>query len=97
MATNRTTITAKISMDLATKIEQLKDRYFNGNKSALLTKALQDLVTAYEQAQEGEAQSSPRLAEARKQSDYIENVLLVGLECDEILKEEVMRLCQLIG
>lgn len=96
MASNRATITAKIPSELAAKLEQLKDQYFSGNRSSLITKALEDLVTAYEQAQEGEAQSSPRLVEARKQAEYVSNVLLEGLDCDLLLKEEVMRLCQLI-
>lgn len=90
-----TTITFKIQEDLAERLDTIKDDYFKGNRTSAITKAIEGLIASY--SEEGTpVRDPPRLEAAKRQAEYIQNVMLYGSECDNVLRNEVLKLCQLI-
>lgn len=91
---DKKTISFKINQDLAERLEKVKVGYFNNNRNAAIVKAVEDLVAAY--SGEGE-RDPPRLEAAKRQADYIRHVMLQGIDCDNTLRNEVLKLCQLVN
>ena len=93
---DKKTISFKIDRDLAERLEKVKISYFNGNRNAAITKAIETLIASYSE-EETPVRDPPRLEAARRQADYIQHVMLQGIYCDNTLRNEVLKLCQLVN
>ena len=82
-------ISAKLNPELGDRIDEVAKLHFNSKKSDLIRKALENFVQSYETDVSSE-RASPLVAEARNQAEYV-NILLVGSECEEILRKEVYK------
>lgn len=90
-------ITVKIPVPLFEKIESLKDSAYDGNRSALVIKALENFIVACEGGDQVRASPTPQIAEAALSSQYIRNVLLQDIDANSPIRKEVDRLCHLLN
>lgn len=96
MAKNKV-ISLKISADLWEKIETVKTLAFEGNRTALVIKALSQFVAGYENDIQEWASPAPQIAEAALTAAYIRDVLLQGTADLEAIKQEVEKVCHLLN
>ena len=91
-------ITVKISVPLFEKIESLKNSAYDGNRSALVIKALENFILACEGGDQVRASPTPQIAEAALTSLlYIRDVLLQDIDANSPIRKEVDRLCHLLN
>jgi len=100
MATKDYQLTAKLPSELGEKVEKLKTQYFEGNRNALVNKALSCFVESYENTNGQERASlatAPNIAEAGLIATYLRDVLLQGPAQEEVIWKDVDKLCHLLS
>ncbi len=91
-------LSAKLPLELGEQVDKLKETYFNGNRNALVIKALGAVVDGYNKV-EGKERDPPslKMAEVHLEAEYIREVLLQGEELDCVaIKKEVEHLCKML-
>lgn len=87
-------ITVRLDKDLRDKVDKMKDRLFGGNRTAVITKALEEYVGENERI---DAEYSQRLKKAIFITDYIKTILSNEKIERELLIREVDELCLTLG
>lgn len=90
------TISIKADVGLIERLDKVKSDYFINNRNAAIIKAIENLVASY--SKEGiPVRDHPHLEAAKRQAEYLQEVLLYGIDCNTVLRKEVIKLCQLIN
>lgn len=91
-------ISLKLPQELCKEIDKVKDELFQGNRTALITKALEQYFERlYGTATEADTQNGLIIEKALSIAIYIKLIIMNGDNTKELLAKEVSELCLLLN
>ena len=92
------TISLKLSQELYEELDKVKDELFQGNRTALITKALEQYFDKLSgTATEADTQNGLIIEKALSIAIYIKLIIMNGDNTKELLVKEVSELCLLLN
>ena len=95
MKGKRYSLSIRVDEELGQKIDALAKKYFDSNRTSLITKAIEELVNLYAG---GGTFQSPSTIHAKAQANYLKEVVLQSSVPDiGILRKEIKKLWELLA